>query len=228
LVDNDPPDIVLFLDDSSFVNGTMVGTDPKLLAFLEDESGINITGTGIGRGLNAWTSAMPGEKVPMNDYFQGYPDTYKKGLVNYQFKDFKSGNHTLTFKAWDTHNNSAEKTIDFVVAENANMALSYLYNYPNPFYNQTNFGFDHNRAGEDLDIKVDIMSVDGRIIQTRELSIEDSPSVVSGEQFSSLTWRPGEDAEESVSGGLYFFKMTVRSKSDGSEFKDVKRMVYIK
>jgi Peptidase family C25 len=227
-IDNDPPDIVLYLDDTSFVNGAMVGSDPALLAFLEDENGINITGTGIGRGLNAWTTAMPGEKVPMNDYFQGYPDTYKKGLVNYQFKDFKQGNHTLTFKAWDTHNNSAEETIDFVVAGSATIALSYLYNYPNPFYDYTNFGFDHNRAGEDLDIELEIMSIDGRLLQTRELRIDDSPSIVSGEQFSSLTWRPGEENEGSVSGGLYFFKMTVRSKKDGSEYKDIKRMVYIK
>ncbi len=227
-VDNEPPSIELYLDDTSFVNGSMVGNDPLLIAFLEDENGINITGTGIGRGLSSWTSALPGEKIPMNAYYQGYPNTYTEGSVEYQFRNFKAGNHTLTFKAWDTHNNSAEASINFIVAGDAALALSYLYNYPNPFFETTSFGFDHNRAGEDLEIWVEIMNSGGKIIQTRNLEVLESPSVVTGDTHPELVWNPNESNQGPLEGGLYFFRMKVRSKSDGAEFKDVKRMVYIK
>ncbi len=226
--DNEPPSIELFLDDTTFVNGALVGRDPMLIAFLEDDNGINITGTGIGRGLSAETTALPGEKIPMNDYYQGYPDSYQKGLVNYSFKNFKSGRHTLTFKAWDTHNNSSSSTISFVVAENSEIALSYLYNYPNPFFEKTYFGFDHNRAGDDLDIYIEIYDATGQLVQTREVIVEDSPSVVNGESIEGLSWAPGEGADDPVSDGLYLYRMVVKSLEDGSEYKDVKRMVYVR
>lgn len=227
VLDDEPPKIQLFLDDTSFVNGAMVSQDPLLIAFLEDESGINITGTGIGRGLSSETSALPGEKIPMNDYYQGYPDTYKRGEVNYPFYGFREGNHTLTFKAWDTHNNSSAETISFIVAGDEKIALSYLYNYPNPFIERTFIGFDHNRAGDDLDIELEIMGSNGQLIQKRKLTIQESPSIVSGEAYPDLTWAPSEGANRPVSGGVFFFRLKVISREDGTEFKDVKRMVFI-
>ena len=83
----------------------------------------------------------------LNDSYVANVGDFTAGRVNNPYKDLAAGPHSLTLKAWDTYNNSAERTIEFVVANNEKLALDHVLNYPNPFAHHTTFFFDHNQAG---------------------------------------------------------------------------------
>ena len=85
-------------------------------------------------------------------------------MVTYPINGLEEGSYTLDFKAWDINSNSAEKTINFIVASDAKIALQNVMNFPNPFNYETTFSINHNRAGEDLEVKVLIYSVKGELL----------------------------------------------------------------
>lgn len=152
-VDNAGPKMDLYMNDEKFVFGGTTTTDPILLMILSDSSGINTVGNGIGHDLTAILDDNTQNKVVLNDYYESELDNYKRGKVKYPYAKLTEGRHTLKVKAWDVHNNSSEDYTEFIVANDAKLALSHVYNYPNPFTTHTEFMFEHNRCCDDLAIR---------------------------------------------------------------------------
>ncbi|MEQ8360516.1 MAG: type IX secretion system sortase PorU [Cytophagales bacterium] len=228
IADNDPPLINLYLDDTTFSSGDLTSASPELIAFLEDENGINFTGTGIGHDITALVSASSEEKIILNDYYLSELDNYQKGRVNYQLKDLPDGEHSLTLKAWDTHNNSSEATVQFVVASSETMALKNVMNYPNPFSEVTYFSFDHNTAGEDLILELRILDRTGKLMKTANMEIPASTTKVDGLNYEQLRWDGTNSQQQKLNSGVYFYEIKVKSKNLGTETGEIKRLVYIK
>ncbi len=228
IADNEPPKIKIYLDDTTFSSGDLTSASPELIAYLEDDNGINFTGTGIGHDITASISAVPEEKIILNDYYLSELDNYQKGIVNYQLKELPDGEHTLTLKAWDTHNNSFQATVSFIVASNEAMALRNVMNYPNPFNDVTFFSFDHNSAGEDLTLELSITDRMGKLIKSSTLEIPASATKVDGSNYEQLRWDGTNSQNEKIGSGLYFYEIKVKSKNLGTETHEIKRLVYIK
>jgi uncharacterized membrane protein len=47
---------------------------------------------------------------------------------------------------WDVQNNSSSSFTDFVVSNQADLALTHILNYPNPFTTKTKFFIEHNQC----------------------------------------------------------------------------------
>ncbi len=227
-LDNEPPQITIYLDDTSFVSGSLTSSSPELIAYLEDENGINFTGTGIGHDITAHISAIQGEKIILNDYYLSELDSYQKGKVNYQLENIPDGRHQLTLKAWDTHNNSSEETVEFIVASDESIALQNVFNYPNPFKMETYFAFDHNRSGEDIEMELRIVDRMGRLVKSSLIDIPNSNTRVDGLSYDQLKWDGTNSQNEKIASGIYYFEIIVKSKEDGAIANEVKRLVYIK
>lgn len=228
VLDNDPPLIQLFMDDTTFVPGGFTSQSPLLLAYLEDENGINFTGTGIGHDITATVSAIQGEKIILNDYYLSELDSYQKGSINYRLKDIPEGNHILTLKAWDTHNNSAEKSVPFVVASNEEMAFNRVINYPNPFNDLTFFSVDHNKAEQNLKIMINIYDDKGKMVKSGSFEVENSLTKIDGLNYEQFRWDGTNSEGEKLSNGVYHYKIQIKSLEDGSSEEAIKRLVYIK
>lgn len=228
IADNEPPAIKLYLDDTTFSSGDLTSASPELIAYLEDENGINFTGTGIGHDITASISAIPEEKIILNDYYLSELDSYQKGKVNYQLKDLPDGEHSITLKAWDTHNNSSEETVMFIVASSEEMALQNVMNYPNPFNTVTHFSFDHNSAGEDLELELKILDRMGKLVKSTTMEIPSSTTKVDGMNYQQLSWDGTNSQQQNLGSGVYFYELRVKSKNTGKETGKIKRLVYIK
>jgi hypothetical protein len=120
------PEIALYMNDTTFVSGGLTNSEPLLLALLNDENGINTVGNGIGHDLTAIIDENSNNPIVLNDFYTSDTDTYKSGEVRYPFNDIEAGEHSLTLKAWDVHNNSSKMTLDFVVAESSEIALEHV------------------------------------------------------------------------------------------------------
>ena len=203
--DSLPPRITLFMDDESFAFGGLTRQNTTLLARLADESGINTTGAGIGHDITAVLDHDPNKLVVLNDSYVASVGDFTSGRVTNPFKELVAGPHSLTVKAWDTYNNSAEKSIEFVVAQDEKLALGHVLNYPNPFAGETKFFFDHNHVGEDLDVQVQVFTVSGKLVRTLNATVPGAEA-----HQRSISWNGRDDYDDQLARGVYVYRISVR------------------
>lgn len=163
-IDQIGPDISLYLNNNLFQSGDVVTNSPVLLTYIKDDNGINSTGIGLGRDIVMILDNDYSNPIIMNDYFKMDINSFKAGKIVYPFKELEQGLHTLTIKAWDLQNNSSEKTIEFIVDDAAEIKLSQVLNYPNPFYDNTRFEFMDNKNGSVLETVIRIYDLQGDFI----------------------------------------------------------------
>ena len=221
-IDNTPPQLELFMEDESFVFGGLTGASPTLISKLFDENGINTAGTGIGHEITATLDGDQDNLIVLNEYYTADKDSYQSGRVRYLFKDLAEGPHTLKVKAWDTHNNSAEEEVEFIVAATEAISLEHVLNYPNPFSSSTAFHFDHNRSGDDLDIQIQIFTVSGKLVKTIN-----TQSLGSKAHIGEINWDGKDDFNDSLARGVYVYKVNVRSQRDGSTANKYEKLVIL-
>lgn len=219
--DNVAPEIELFINDTSFVNGGITRPDVLFVGKLSDESGISISNSELGQELIAILD--DGEEIAINDYYVSARDTYKKGWVKYPYKDLSIGIHKIRLKAWDIHNNFNEAELEFLVVEDENIAIESLMNYPNPFTDYTQFSFEHNRAGDDLEIMIDVFSMQGKLVKQFAYIRENSES-----RISDLVWDEKEKNGGPLLSGIYIFRLSLRSLKDGSKKQANQKLIIIK
>lgn len=220
-----PPRITLFMDSKAFAFGGLTGQATTLLADLADESGINTTGTGIGHDITAILDHNPSKLLVLNDSYVASIGDFTSGNVKNLFKDLSTGPHSLTLKAWDTYNNSAEKEIEFIVAQDVKLALDHVLNYPNPFAHSTTFFFDHNQAGsepDNLDVQVQIFTVAGHLVRTLNAIV---PSTIAHQQ--SISWNGRDDYDDQLARGVYVYRLTVRSQRNNSVASKYEKLVIL-
>ena len=158
----------------------------------------------------------------LNDVYEADLDTYKSGQVRYRLNDLAEGPHTLDLKAWDVFNNSSQKSLDFVVAPSAEMALEHVLNYPNPFTTSTEFYFEHNRPCGNLDVRVQVFTVAGRLVKTLNRQLQ-----CDGFRSEPLAWDGLDDAGDKLGRGVYVYRLSVATQ-DGEAADKVDKLVILR
>lgn len=200
--DQEGPVIRAWLNDEKFVNGSIINQSSVLVLKLSDSSGINTSGAGIGHDITFTIDNNNNKFYVLNDYFEAYLDNYKEGKINFQLPAFEPGSHSLRIKAWDVFNNSSEIVIDFVVVNDEGLYIDHILNYPNPFTTKTQFWFEHNKPGQDLNVQIQIFSLTGRVIKTIEKTIN-----TPGNRSSDLEWDGKDEFGDKVGRGVYLYKI---------------------
>ncbi len=211
------PEIALYLNDLSFVSGDQTHDSPVMLAFLNDIHGINTSGNGIGHNITASLDENNSNIIILNDYYEPDIDSYTGGKIVFPFYKLPDGWHTLTVKAWDNYNNSDKKTIEFLINRNADLNISQVFNYPNPFKNSTTFTFDHTRPGDDLDIRLEIYDLAGRLVQCYENQITTEITSI-----SFLTWDGNDLKGNRLRNGVYIYTLKVTDSKGNVTVKQQK------
>jgi len=206
--DNQGPRIEMYINDTTFREGGITGPNPVLYANISDENGINTVGNGIGHDLIAYVDNREDVKV-LNDYYVSDLNRYNEGTVTYPFFNLPEGDHTLYLKAWDVHNNSTEASLDFKVVSKDRFKIQRLLNYPNPVTDYTNFVFEHNQKGQQLDIEIQIFNSQGRLVRTINKSI-----FAGGYKINPVKWHGDSSYGAELRKGVYVYKVTVKT-ADG-------------
>ncbi|WP_298146954.1 type IX secretion system sortase PorU [Flavobacterium sp.] len=220
-VDNTPPQVRLFMNDETFVNGGITNDSPFLLAIFEDENGIN-TASGIGHDIIAILDNDESKPFIMNDYYEADENNYARGRLRFPFSNLAPGLHTIKVTAWDVYNNPISAEIQFVVVGDESLTLKNVLNYPNPFVNYTEFWFTHNRPFEDLDVQVQVMTITGKVVWTKSQTIN-----TEGFLSRSITWDGRDDFGDKIGKGTYIYKLTVRSKTAGKTAEKIEKLVIL-
>lgn len=201
------PSIRLFIGDTHFIDGGLTGSDPMLVALLADSTGIN-AGSGLGHDITAVLDGNPGSLVVLNDLYEPDVEQAGCGTVNYRFTGLTPGRHTLTLKAWNIFNRSAEATVTFVVCGDDALTLSDLHCYPNPARGRTCFMLEASNTSRIASAELHIYSSRGQLLATH------SPAVSS----DGYTVGPVEWQLEAVPPGLYLARIIV-TDTDGRTYQ---------
>ncbi|MAD96982.1 MAG: hypothetical protein CMB99_06605 [Flavobacteriaceae bacterium] len=200
------PEIQLFMNDESFLDGGNTNSSPNLIAVLKDPSGINTSITAVDHDIVAILDGDTNNPIVLNDFYQTELNDFTSGKVNYILRNLEEGPHTLTLKAWDTYNNSSEATLNFVVVSDATINLENVLNYPNPFVNYTEFWFNHNKPNEPLEVQVQIFTVSGKLVKTINQNVQTTGNLSRG-----ITWNGLDDFGQKIGKGVYVYKLRVKS-----------------
>jgi hypothetical protein len=65
------------------------------------------------------------------------------------------------------YNNPTTVEIQFLVVSDEGITLTNVLNYPNPFVNYTEFWFTHNRPFEPLEVQVQVLTITGKIVWSK-------------------------------------------------------------
>ncbi len=223
IVDNEGPNIQLFMNDESFVYGGTTNEKPTFLAKLSDEHGINISGTSIGHDLAANLDRDEQNPIIMNEYYEAALDDYTSGSIHYPMDKLEPGKHHIKLTAWDNLNNSNTGVLEFLVVNGEGDGLEHVLNYPNPFSTSTEFMFEHDLAGSNISILIKIFSLSGKLLKTI-----DTFSQSTGFRESNIMWDGRDDYGSRLANGVYLYQVSIHDQMlDTSRQSDFEKLVII-
>lgn len=218
--DTTSPEIKLYMGDTTFINGGITSSSTQLVARLSDTSGINIANYGIGNNLIA---ILDDDQVfEVGEYYLADQDDFTKGTIIFPIENLEPGRHTIELKAWDVYNNPSSGRVDFVVTDGTQIAIQKLYNYPNPFSNNTTIQFEHNRAGDDLEVFATIVDTSGQTIHIINYEVPSSQYLVTLPE-----WDGTNTSGTKLGNGLYLLRLVVRSLLDGSKNEQFSKLIIL-
>ncbi len=227
--DDEGPVVDVFMNTADFVFGGLTGPDPVLLVQLEDDNGINVAGNTIGHDLEGVLNEDTKNSFILNDFYEAQLDDYTRGEVRFPLSQLEPGRYEIRVKAWDVANNSGEGFTEFVVAEDGKIALEHVLNYPNPFSDRTCFQFDHNLAGEEIEVLVQIYTISGILVKTLERSFVSDGAI---RQDDCLEWDGRDEYGDQLARGVYLYRVKVRAMNVGTSTlegeSDFEKLVILK
>ncbi len=223
VLDTEGPQVQLYINDEQWVHGGITDANPYLYARVFDENGINTAGAGIGHEISAVLDEAESNILILNDFYEADVNNYKSGTIRYLLRDLSLGEHTLRIRVWDVANNPSEAETRFIVTDDARMALDQILNYPNPMADNTTFLVGHNQAGYNLDLEIDIVTVDGRLVKNIRTEF-----VAGGNVNRDLSWDGKHENGSPVSDGLYIYQVRLRNADTGQEVHAARRLVLVK
>jgi hypothetical protein len=215
------PVVGLYLNDKKFVSGGTTNEQPNLYAEITDSSGVNTVGTGIGHDLTAILDENSSKPIILNDYYESDLNSYQKGKVKYPFDQLSEGNHRLSLKVWDVQNNSSVVYTDFVVAKSADMALTHVLNYPNPFTTKTKFFFENNQCCQTLKVNIQVFTISGKVVKTISQTLTNE-----GFRSDGIDWDGKDDFGDKLAKGVYVYKLSVTG-IDNKKAEKIEKLVIL-
>ena len=202
------PSIYCYLNSTSFQNGGKVNTTPYFFAQLTDKDGINASGNGVGHDLQLVIDGNPSMTYTLNDYFQYDFGDYTSGTVGYSLPTLSEGEHKLTFRAWDVHNNSSVAELAFTVVRGLEPNCYSVECTKNPARISTSFVINHDRTGSEMDIVLEVFDTSGRLLWAKQ------ETGVSTDNTYTLDWDLTTSSGSRLQTGVYLYRVLV--SSDGS------------
>ncbi len=220
-LDNTGPTVDLYMNDAKFVFGGLTDETPDLFAILKDENGVNTVGNGIGHDITAVLDGSTESSVVLNDYYQADLNSYKTGTIRYPYSELSEGKHTLSLKVWDVYNNSSVSYTEFIVARSAELALSHVLNYPNPFTTKTQFYFEQNQCCQTLDVQIQIFTISGKLVKSIDQFVQ-----TEGFRSDPIDWDGRDDFGDRIGKGVYIYRVKVKT-SEGAAAEKFEKLVIL-
>ena len=212
------PSIYCYLNSKSFTNGGRVHTTPYFVAELYDDDGINASGSSVGHDLELIIDGDMTKTYNLNSSFAYEFGDYRNGTVGFSIPALDYGRHKLLFRAWDVMNNSSTAELEFEVVKGLEPNCLNVATKRNGAGGIT-FVIQHDRAGCQIEVQLDIYDVSGRQLWRYK------ESGVPADDTYSFDWNMGIDGGRHLPTGVYLFRVSI--SSDGSSQSSMAKKIII-
>ncbi len=202
--DSVKPAVTVTFDGKEIVNGDVVPYKPDILITLKDNNPIPLDTNLFIIYFNGDPFNFSGKDVAIST------SPYPNAQMQIEWKpELPEGTNVLQIYAKDASGNlsdSAGLKLTFNVYKNPDLVN--VFNYPNPFKNDTYFTFELHGVSIPEEFLIRIYTVAGRLI--RDISIPSSELKIG---FNKIYWNGRDQDGDRIANGLYFYKMI--SKNSG-------------
>lgn len=209
--DSVKPAFNITFDGKEILNGDVISSQPHVLITLEDNSPLPLDTSyfTIVHTENNKTSVVRFNDPDLTYNYSPYPNS--KMEINWLPK-LKDGKHILEVLAKDGSGNFFDSTSSksvFYVYNNPDILQ--VYNYPNPFTDNTYFTFELRGVVAPDEIRIKIFTIAGRLI--KEIQLKQSDLQIG---FNRIAWDGRDEDGDVIANGLYFYKVLTKT---GDEVK---------
>jgi hypothetical protein len=198
--DGEGPEIRIgFEGKEIFSSGGQIGPGAVLRATIGDPSGINVTGE-TGHEIEI---GVDQQAFKVTELFSVLGGDYREGILEYPLPALEPGEHEISLKAWDSHNNSSQIEVLVKVSEGDDQLLTDLLFYPNPLRGEEGF-FTFDVAVAAGLARIQIFALSGRLV--------DEVEGTASQGYNQVAWRPNRD----LANGTYLYRVSVQTE-DGKE-----------
>ncbi len=215
-----PPQIRLYINDTTWVSGSWTHPNPTLLAYLSDSLGINLSALAIGKELKAF---LNDREILLSSYYESLRDQPNRGQVIYRWSDLPPGTYHLRLEAWNLAGQKGTAETIFIIPEQGPLRIGRLFNYPNPFTTHTQFWFEHSQPGQPLEARLQIFTVTGRLVRTLSTTL-----ITSNTLDHSLTWDGLDEYGDRLGRGVYFYRLQLRNPATGETASAHEKLVLLR
>ncbi len=183
------------------LNGDIIPNKPEILISLKDNSPLPIDTTNF--TLIYKNEPLNFDREDLQFSYQPYPNS--EAVIRWT-PTLKQGRHTLDVLAKDASNNFFDSTYNrsiFFVYENDDIAQ--VYNYPNPFREDTYFTFELRGQNVPEELKFRIYTIAGRLI--REIDIPGSALSIG---FNRIYWDGRDQDGDEIANGTYLYRLAAK------------------
>ncbi|HRN27512.1 MAG: T9SS type A sorting domain-containing protein, partial [Ignavibacteriaceae bacterium] len=207
-------------DGREIISGDIISSEPEVVITLEDNSPLPLDSTYFTL-VHTYKNIPKVLSVPGPDVkFVTTPYPNNKAIITWTPK-LEDGRHVLEVLAKDASGNFFDSTSSrsvFNVFNNPD--LLQVYNYPNPFSDNTYFTFELRGVLPPEEFKIKIFTVAGRLI--REI-IPTTPLQIG---FNKIYWDGKDEDGDEIANGLYFYKII--SKHNGEIKTTIQKLAKVK
>lgn len=221
--DSTKPEFNITFDGREIIDGDLISSNPTVVITLDDDSPLplqteNFT---IEHTFNGLSNILSFDEADsLNFEYTPYPDS--RATITWT-PDLGDGNHRLDIFASDASSNPFSNTgYNITFRVDTENKIEDIYNYPNPFANDTWFTFTltGDSAPEELNIR--IFTVAGRLI--REIDIP--PSMVDIKLLNKFYWDGKDEDGSDIANGVYLYK--VIAKYPDKTITEIKKMARVR
>ena len=206
------PIVEVTFDGEYILNGDFVSPRPLIRINVKDQNEFLIISDTSKININLKT----GENGSYNRISFANPAvTYESDadenlfVIDYHAGPFDNGRYTLSVEASDQSGNKSGAQpyqIDFEVINES--TITHFYPYPNPFSTSTKFVFTLTGAEVPDEIKIQIMTVSGRVV--REILQDEIGNLKIGNNITDYAWNGKDEFGDQLANGVYFYRVITK------------------
>jgi hypothetical protein len=203
--DSIKPTFAVTFDGQEIINGDIVSAKPDVMITLEDNSPLPLD-------TSFFTIVYDGVPLyfaqpELNYEYTPYPNS--KAQINW-LPDLNDGEHTLEILAKDASGNFFDSTSSRSTFSVFNeFDLIRVFNYPNPFTNDTHFTFELRGSELPDRVNIKVYTIAGRLIWDYEVPASDmTPG------FNRIHWNGKDQDGDDIANGVYLYKVNAKFKDE--------------
>jgi hypothetical protein len=199
------PRFNITFDGVEIIDGDIVSSEPEVVVTLEDDSPLAIDTSyfTLVHTFDKNTKILRFSDPDVDFSYNPYPES--RATVTWT-PELEDGDHILEVLAKDASGNffdsTSSRTKFSVFTEND---ITEVYNYPNPFKDETHFTFLLRGAEKPDEINIKIYTIAGRLIW--DYIIPPSELITN---FNKIRWNGRDQDGDEISNGVYFYKVIAK------------------